>query len=154
MIDLNAKVGADNRNVEHMMGKWSIGSRNDNGDMLIEACSSAGLIIGVSLFAHKHCHQATWISADNITENQIDHFCISKTCRSSFLDVRVKKSIDIGSDHHLLIATMRQKIATIPKPQEKLGKKFDVSKLQADNIKNGFVAEFNSPTVIKARLQY
>ena len=32
MGDLNAKVGADNRNVEHVMGKWSIGSRNENGE--------------------------------------------------------------------------------------------------------------------------
>ena len=30
------------------------------------------------------------------------------------------------------------------KPQEKVCKKFDVSKLQADNIKNDFVAKFTS----------
>ena len=32
MGDLNAKVGADNRNAEHVMGKWIIGSRNENGE--------------------------------------------------------------------------------------------------------------------------
>ena len=107
MGDLNAKVGEYNRNVEQVMGKWSIGARNENGDKLIEACSFVGLIIGGSLFPHKHCHQATWIATDNTTETQIDHFCIFKTGRSCFLDVRVKRSADIGSDHHLLAATMR-----------------------------------------------
>ena len=144
MADLNAKVGAENRNVEHVMGKWRIGARNENGDMLIEACSFAGLVIGGSLFPHKHCNQATWISSDNLTENLINHFCISNMWRSSLLDVRVKRSADIASDHHQLVATMRLKTAAIHTPQDKVGKKLDVSKLQADYIKNGFVVEFNS----------
>ena len=67
-------------------------------------------------------------------EKQIEHFCISKAWRSNLLDVRVKRSADIGSDHHLLVATTRLKIAAIHKSQEKVGKKFVVSKLQDDNI--------------------
>ena len=42
---------------------------------------------------------------------------------SSLLDVRVKKSADVGSDHHLLVASMRLKIAAIHKILEKVGKK-------------------------------
>ena len=52
------------------------------------------------------------------------------------MDVRVKRSADIGTDHHLLVATMRLKYAAIHKPQEMVGKKFDASELLADNIKN------------------
>ena len=99
MRDLIAKVGADNCNVEHVTGKWSISSRNENGDMLVEACSSAGLIIIGPLFPHKHCHQDTWISADNVTENQIDHFCIFKTWNSCLLDVRVVLILDLTTTY-------------------------------------------------------
>ena len=39
---------------------------------------------------------------------------------------------------------MLLKIVTIHKPQEKIGKIFDISKVQAGNIKKGFIAEFYS----------
>ena len=59
MTGLNAKVGADNHNVEHVMDK-SIGSRNENGDMLIEACSSAELKIGGSSLVHGSLIKKRW----------------------------------------------------------------------------------------------
>lgn len=36
MGDLNAKVGSDNSNLEHVMGKHGLGVRNDNGDRFVE----------------------------------------------------------------------------------------------------------------------
>jgi hypothetical protein len=43
----------------------------------------------------------------NKVENQIDHICISKNWRKSLLDIRNKREADIGSDHHLLMGTIR-----------------------------------------------
>jgi len=68
------------------------------------------LIIGGTVFPHKTCHKVSWVSPDNITENQIDHIAISKRFRRSLLDVRNKGGADIGSDHHLMIANFRFKI--------------------------------------------
>nr|KAG5693184.1 hypothetical protein BaRGS_014074 [Batillaria attramentaria] len=52
------------------------------------------LVIGGSIFPHKHIHKATWRSPDHVTENQIDHICISRKFRRSWRDVRVMRGAD------------------------------------------------------------
>jgi hypothetical protein len=73
------------------------------------------LVIVGTVFPHKTCHKVSWVSPDNITENQIDHIAISKRFRRSLLDVRNKRGADIGSDHHLMIANFRFKILAAKK---------------------------------------
>ena len=107
MGDLNAKVGEDNRNYEQVIEKHVLGEINDNGDRLLACCVFDNLIIGGTIFPHKKIHKATWISPDGQTENQIDHFCISRKFRRSLEDVRVLRGADVGSDHHLLIAKLK-----------------------------------------------
>jgi hypothetical protein len=108
MGDFNAKVGCNNEDVEHVMGKHSPEDCNENGELLIETCGNQGLMIGGTLFPHKECHKVTWASPDpqGKTQNQIDHICISKR-RKSLLDVRNKRGADVGSDHHLIIGITR-----------------------------------------------
>jgi exonuclease III len=52
MGDLNAKVSADNKNFEHIMGKHGLGIMNENGERFIELCSNNNLVIGGTLFPH------------------------------------------------------------------------------------------------------
>nr|KAG5700724.1 hypothetical protein BaRGS_029089 [Batillaria attramentaria] len=52
------------------------------------------LVIGGSIFPHKRIHKATWRSPDHVTENQIDHICISRKFRRSWRDVRVMRGAD------------------------------------------------------------
>ncbi|GFR72233.1 craniofacial development protein 2 [Elysia marginata] len=56
--------------------------------------------------------QAAWISPDGKTENQIDHFGISKKFRRFLEDVRVMRGADTGTDHYLvgLLAKLRLKL--------------------------------------------
>ena len=107
--DLNAKVGADNRNWEVSMGTHGEGVINENGEMFCDFCTSNGLVIGGTLFPPKKSHKLTWRSPDGITENQIDHVAINKTWRSSLQDTRVMRSADAGSDHHLVVAVIKIK---------------------------------------------
>jgi hypothetical protein len=65
--------------------------------------------IGGTLFPHKNCHKVTRISPDYNTENQIDHFAISRKCRRSLQDVRNKRGADIGRDHHLVVDLFKLK---------------------------------------------
>lgn len=65
------------------------------------------------MFQHKNIHRATWVSADHITANQIDHICIGRKFRHSLLDVRVRRGADAGSDHHLLTATIKLKLKAL-----------------------------------------
>nr|KAG5691347.1 hypothetical protein BaRGS_033396 [Batillaria attramentaria] len=56
-------------------------------------CALNQLVIGGSIFPHKRIHKATWRSPDHVTENQIDHICISRKFRRSWRDVRVMRDI-------------------------------------------------------------
>ena len=101
MGDFNAKVGSDNRGYEEVMGQHALREMNENGERFAALCGLNDLAIGGSIFAHKRIHKATWVSPDHVTENQIDHFCITKKFRRSLIDVRVRRGADAASDHYL-----------------------------------------------------
>jgi len=130
MGDLNAKVGTDNTNREHIMGKNGIGTRNDNGERFVELCTEENLVIGGTLFDHKNIYKVTWYSPDGITRNQIDHITISRKWRRSLLDVRVYRSADVYTDHKLLVGTIQIKLAATKKKSSTLRRKIDPTRLQ------------------------
>jgi len=78
MGDLNAKVGDDNKDMEGIMEKHGLGNINDNGERLCDFCSMNGLVITGTCFPHRTTHEATWVSPDGRTQNQIDHMMIRK----------------------------------------------------------------------------
>jgi hypothetical protein len=108
MGDFNNQVGNENQDIDDVMRKYGLPHRNENGD-LIELCGRHVLIIGGTIFPHKDCHKATWVSpvVDNKVRNEVDCICISKNWRKSLLDVHNKTGADIGSDHHLLMGIIR-----------------------------------------------
>ncbi|XP_058828450.1 craniofacial development protein 2-like [Topomyia yanbarensis] len=130
MGDFNAKVGSDNSDYEHVMGRHGLGEMNENGELLAEFCGNNDMVIGGSPFPHRPVHKVTWVSRDGFTENQIDHICISRKWRRSLLDVRNKRSADIASDHHLLIGEIRLRIARIQRQEEKIGRRFNTRRLE------------------------
>lgn len=138
MGDFNAQVGPDNTNVESTMGKHGLGRLTENGEMLLDTCTTNNLVIGGTLFPHPRVHKVTWVSPDGITENQIDHITISRKWRGSLLDVRNKRGADIASDHHLVLATIRIKIAAIRKNNEVSRRRFNVNKLDEPTVANSF----------------
>ena len=143
MGDFNAKVGGNSASIERIMGKEGFGDVNENGEELVGFCALNGLSIGETLFPHKRVHKATWVSPDGVTENQIDHILISQRWRTSLQDVRVKRGATIGSDHHLVVASLRIKLAA-RKPFISTRRKFDVMKLRDPDTKQAFQIELQN----------
>ena len=86
-------------------------------------------VIGGTLFRHKECHRQTWRSPDGGIVNQIDHLAFSNKWRSSLQDVRAMREANVGSDHHLLMAKVRLRIAKVRKGES--GRvRFEVSKMK------------------------
>nr|KAG5690467.1 hypothetical protein BaRGS_016467 [Batillaria attramentaria] len=106
----NAKIGSDNTGYENTMGTHGLGQMNENGERFADFCALNQLVIGGSIFPHKRIHKATWRSPDHVTENQIDHICISRKFRRSWREVRVMRGADVSSDHHLLATTLRLRL--------------------------------------------
>ena len=142
--DMNAKVGQENNGNERVMGKHGLGVRNDNGNRFIEFCGNNELVIGGTLFPHKECHKPTWTSPNGRIKNQIDHIAISKKWRSSLLDTRNRRGADCGSDHHLVTADIRLKIASNQKQLEKRQKRYNTDKLKNKETKREFNLELKN----------
>ncbi len=128
MGDMNAKTGSNNNGYELVMGKHGLGTINENGARFAAVCADNNLVIGGSVFPHKDIRKATWVSANHITENQIDHICISQRFRHSLLDVRARRGADVGSDHHLVIAKTKLKLKQMKARQDRI--KLDVQQFQ------------------------
>lgn len=146
MGDLNAKVGSCNLNRERWMGTQGLGVCNENGERFVELCQNQDLIIGGTLFIHGDQHKYTWTSPDGITKNQIDHLAISAKWRSALLDVRNRRGADIDSDHHLVVAEVRLKVAVAHTVEKtgKMGRRFDVYKLRDPATRDAFRLELRN----------
>ncbi|GFR95809.1 craniofacial development protein 2 [Elysia marginata] len=70
MGDFNAKIGADNKGYEEIMGTHGIGQINENGERFADLCALNQMVIGGSIFPHKNIYKVTWRSPDHTTENQ------------------------------------------------------------------------------------
>ena len=79
--DFNAKIGMDNTGYEDIMGTHGLRQMNENGERFADRSVLNQLVIGGSFYPHKRIHEATWISPNGVTENQIDHICISRKFR-------------------------------------------------------------------------
>ena len=110
MGDLNAKIGNDNEGYEVVMGREGLGIMNDNGERFADFCDIQDLVIGGSVFPHKKIHKATWKHPNGTVENQIDHIAYTRKFRRCFSDVRVMKGATVGSDHYLVVGSLRLKL--------------------------------------------
>ncbi|VDO60327.1 unnamed protein product [Schistosoma margrebowiei] len=59
MGDLNTKVGMDNPGYEDIMGRHGLRERNENGERFADLCAFNKLVIGGTIFPHKHIHKTT-----------------------------------------------------------------------------------------------
>ena len=144
MGDLNAKVGSDNSHCEEIMGRHGLGEANDNGERFQNFCAFNNLVIGGTIFPHKRIHKATWVSPDGTTENQIDHFCISRKFRRSLEDVRVLRGADVSSDHHLILGKMKLKLRRYAQVTTGSRQKYEASLLMDPVKKNEFKLELKN----------
>jgi hypothetical protein len=63
------------------------------------------------MFPHRNIHKYAWTSPDEKTNNQIDHFLVDRRRHSSVLDVRSFRAADCDTDHYLVVAKVRERLA-------------------------------------------
>ena len=57
--DLNAKIAADNRGYEGVMGRHGLGEMDENGEMFPDLSASNRLVIEGSVSPHRRIHKTT-----------------------------------------------------------------------------------------------
>jgi hypothetical protein len=90
---------------------------NDNGVRVVNFATSKNLFVK-SMFPHRSIHKYNWTSPDGKTHNQINHILIDMRRHSSILDVRSFRGADCDSDHYLVVAKVRERLA-VSKPMVK-----------------------------------
>ena len=85
-------------------------------------------------------HKLTWCIPSGRDENQIDHLMISGTWKCSLLEVRVKRGVDVGSDHHFVTAVIKLKLRSAG-GRMTAQRHFDSEKLCNPKVKSAFVLQ-------------
>jgi hypothetical protein len=119
--DFNAKVGAENI-FKPTIGKESLHQdSNDNGVRIVNFATLKDLVVKSTMFPHRNTriHKYIWTSPDGKTHNQIDHILINRRWRSNTLDVRSFRGADCDTNHFLVVAKVRERLAVTKEAAQK-----------------------------------
>jgi hypothetical protein len=143
--DFNAKVGRED------IFKPTIGNEslheiiNDNGVRLVNFVSSKNLKSQKYNFPHRNVLKYTWTSQDRKTHNQVDHILADKRRHLNILDVQSLKAADCDSDHYLVVAKVRERLAVNKQRSQRFDmERFNLKKLNEVGGKEQFHVEVSN----------
>jgi hypothetical protein len=98
--NFNAKVGRED------ILKPTIGNES-----LREISNVDGFRVKSTMFQHCNIHKYIWTSPDGKTHNQIDNILVDRQRHLNILDVRSFRAADCDSDHYLVVAKVKERLA-------------------------------------------
>jgi hypothetical protein len=111
LLDFNDKVGREDIFEPTIWNKSLYEISNDNEVRVVNFATSKNLRDKSTVFPHRNIHKYTWMSPDGKTHNQIDHILIDKRRHSSVLDIRSFRAANCDTDHYLVVAKVRERLA-------------------------------------------
>ena len=116
---------------------------NDNGKRLIQFCRDKGLCMSSTYFINKEQKKITWNSPDGKTKKKLDYILCEPWIRQYMLNCHSQKSVNINSDHVILIAKMRtpytKQARFRPRQSTKSKQVLDISALNNPKVKQDFI---------------
>jgi len=110
--DFNAKIGEG-----APIGKYGLGTRNENGERLIDF-ATANRLIAANAITRQHARRKfTWRSFDGLHRNQIDYVLIQKRWQSAVAKCRTYPDADADSDHVLVGMKFKIKLKRLQQPK-------------------------------------
>jgi len=97
---------------------------NDNGVSKGNFATSKNLFIKSTMIPHRNIQKYTRTSPDGMTHNQIDHIFIDRRWHLSILDVLSCREVDCDTDHYMVVAKVRERLAV----SKQAAQKFDVER--------------------------
>jgi hypothetical protein len=84
---------------------------NDNRDRVVNFATPRNLIVKSTMFPQRHIHKCTWTSPDRKTHSQIHQILLDRRRHSIIFDDRSFRAADCGTDHYLVVAKIRERLA-------------------------------------------
>jgi endonuclease/exonuclease/phosphatase family metal-dependent hydrolase len=109
--DFNAKAGREDIFKPTVENESVHEISNDNGVRAVKYSTCKNLTVKSTMFPHRNIHKVTWTSPDGRTHNQIDHILLDRRRHSSILDVRSFRATDFDTDHYILVAEVKERLA-------------------------------------------
>ena len=126
------------------IGKESLDQdSNDNGVRLVNFATSKNLVVKSTMFPHRNIHKYKWTSPDGKTHNQIDQVLIDRRWHSSVLDVRSFRGAYCDTDHYLVIAKVRERLAVGKQPAQRFYRqRFNLRKLNEPEVREQYQIDY------------
>jgi len=97
------------------------------------------------MFLHQNIHKYTWTSPDGKIHNQIDHVLIDRRWQTSVLDVRNFRGADFDTDHCLVIANVRERLAVVKQAAQRFDRqRFNLRKLNEPEVRQQYQIEITN----------
>jgi hypothetical protein len=97
---------------------------------IVTFATSKNLVIKSTIFQHRNIHKYTWTSPDGQAHKHIDHILTERKWHSSTLNVRRFRGADCDTDHYLVLAKVRERLAIRKQAAQSLDdEKFSLRKL-------------------------
>jgi hypothetical protein len=128
--DFSAKVGREDIFKLTIVNESLHEVSNGNGVRLVNFPTSKNLRVKSMMFSHRNIHNYTWTSPDGKTDNQIDQILVDRRRHSNVLDVRSFRAADCDTDHYLVVARVRERLAVNKQRSQRIDmERFNLKKL-------------------------
>jgi len=99
------------------------------------------------MFPHQNIHKYTWTSPDGKTDNHIDHILTDRRWHLGILDVQSFRGADCDTDHFLVVAKVRERLAVSKQAAQKIdGDGFNLRKLNELEVREQYQMEISNRT--------
>jgi hypothetical protein len=109
--DFNTKVGREDTYKQTIRNESLQKIGNDNGIRVVNFATSKNLTVKSTMFPYHNIHKFTLTSPDGKMHNQFDLKLIDGRRHSTILDVRSFRAEYCDTDHYLVVATVRERLA-------------------------------------------
>ena len=128
--DFNVKLGRENVFKPKIWNESLHQDSNDNGVRIVNSGTSENLFVKNTMFPHRHIHKYNRISPVGKTHNQIDLTLIDRIRHSSILDAQSFKGAYCDTDHYLVVAKVRERLAVSKQAAQMFdGERFNLRRL-------------------------
>jgi hypothetical protein len=96
-------------------------------------------VVKSTMFLYRRIHKYTYISPEGNAHNQDDHVMVDRRRDSSVLDVRSLRGADCHTDHYLVVAEVRERLAVSKRAAQKIDTEtFILKKFNEGDVKEQY----------------